>query len=128
MQDVMTPEEYELLIALGGENAQLAEQIKVQQAQADALRQDMPQGQMAGRVYVAPNVLQYAGKLAGDNVARQKQEKAAAYGQTMGANTQQQNRMVMQGILKGNAPTAPATLPEQGADPYSRFRQAGGFA
>lgn len=129
--DVMTPEEYELLLSLGGENQQLTEEMKMQMLQAQQLRQDMPQGQMAGRVYVAPNILQYAGKLAGDNVANQKQKAAAANQRTIGANTQQQNGMIMRGILSGNQPQGPATMPGAapvGEDPYKQFRQAGGFA
>lgn len=128
MQDVMTPEEYELLMSLGGDNAQLEQDMAMQQAMAEQLRQAMPQGQMAGRVYVAPNILQYAGKLAGDKASMIQGNKAREIGRTIGANTQQQNRMVMQGILKGSQPpTAPAQMPEQ-ANPYDQFRRAGGFA
>lgn len=128
MQDVMAPEEYELLMSLGGDNAQLAQDMALQQAQAEALRQDMPQGGMAGRVYVGASPLQFLAKLGTDNVVRKKQEKAAEMGRTMGANTQQQNRMVMQGILKGNQPTPAPAMPEQGANPYEQFRRAGGLA
>lgn len=128
MNDVMTPEEYELLLSLGGDNAQLEQDMAMQQAMAEQLRQSMPQGQMAGRVYVAPNVLQFAGKLAGDKASTIQGNKARESGRAMGANTQQQNRMIMQGILKGNAPTGPAQMPEQYSDPYGRFRQAGDSA
>lgn len=132
MQDVMTPEDYQLLLSLGGENSQLSEEMKMQMLQSEQLRRDTPQGKMAGRVFVAPSITQYASKVMGDKMSYDKQQGALENSRKLGANTQQQNQMIMQGILRGNAPmqrpsmgTAPATMQD---DPYARFRKAGGVS
>lgn len=57
--DEFTPEQLQALIELGIMPEELAG-LDEQLAQADALRgTPMPEGQMAGRVFVAPNPLQY---------------------------------------------------------------------
>lgn len=137
MQDVMTPEDYELLLSLGGENAQLAEEMKMQMLQAEQLRKETPEGRMISGHYVAPSITQFASKMMGDKWAHDKQTAALETSRTAGRNTTQQNQMIMQGILRGNKPLNPsvggtATPPFQQApmqeDPYARFRKAGGLS
>lgn len=57
--DDFTPEQLQALIELGLAPEEM-EALQQQMAQAEALRSsELPQGQMAGRVFVAPNPLQY---------------------------------------------------------------------
>lgn len=125
----MTPEEYQMLLQLGTDNSDLQETIKMQLAQAEALRRGGGLGMRdAGRMTVAPHWLELVGQLAREGVAYNKQESALADRKKMGANTQMQNNLIMQGILaRPKAQPAPFSFqaPQQDEDPYSFFRIGG---
>lgn len=127
MNDVMTPEEYELLLSLGAQSAEVQAAIEQQLAQAERLRAQgqLPQGQMAGRLYVAPNILQYAAALANTKVAGDKERMAAEQRRSVLGNQNQQNQMVMRSILNSNRPNYMQPQPSQPEDPYARFRMGG---
>jgi len=129
MNDVLTPEQYQQLLDMGMDNAQIEAAMEAQKAQANVLRGrgEMPQGAMAGRVFVPPSLFQYAGAMANQKVAGDKDRAAAAQQSAMGKNTSAQNQMVMRAIL-GQGQPMQQPGPDQNADPYARFRRAGGGA
>lgn len=125
MDDVLSPEDYEMLLALGGDNAALDPMITQQMEQAKLLREQgaTPQGQMAGRVFVAPNVLQYAAALGNQYKAKSADKQMQDFQQQQLNNQRRQNEMVMRGIVgrgTGQQPVQPSQ------DPYARFRTDGG--
>ena len=108
--DALTPEQYKMLLELGGQNSEEEAAIKAMLVQADQLREmgETPQGRQAGRLYIPPNPLEYLGALANQNVARQKRDKATEM-QKQGAQRQsEQNRLMMQAILGQQQPQQPA--------------------
>ena len=108
MEDVLTPEEYALLLQLGADNSQLDDAVKMQMLQAEQLRTGAPQMRQAGRVNVAPNALELLGNLAQNKVSYDKQKQAlAGRGQAAG-NMNQQNQMLMQALLRGRGAPQPA--------------------
>lgn len=122
--DAMTPEEYQLLLELGGQNAEDEQTIKMMLAQAEQLRSmgAAPEMRRAGNLYVAPNPLEYLGALANQNVARQKQQRATDMQRTNARRQSQQNSMVTRGILNTQAPqqtTGPGLMPPQQRSPFS---------
>lgn len=129
MNDVLTPEDYAALLQLGSDNAALDPMIAQQMEQAKMLREQgqAPQGQMAGRVYVAPNVLQYAAALGNKYKAGQAEDQLKDFQQQQLGNTRKQNEMVMQGILRGNKPAQPPGM-TPGFNPYEQLKFPGGSA
>lgn len=127
MNDALTPEDYEMLLALGSDNAALDPMIAQQMEQAKLLREQgaTPQGQMAGRVFVAPNVLQYAAALGNQHKAKTADKQMQDFQQQQLNNQRRQNEMVMRGIVGRGAGQQPVQPPQ---DPYARFRTDGGSA
>ena len=75
----MTYEEMMAMIGQGQDAGSLEDQIKMQMAQADQLRQNnVPQMRQAGAVHVAPHPLEVLGGLAREYASNQQQEGAAA--------------------------------------------------
>lgn len=99
--DGLTPEEYMMLLQLGGENSDLETQIALQQAQAKQMRQrgEQPQGGMAGNVFVGPSWTQQLASLAWQKNARDADKGVAESGQKKTANTRAQNEMVTRALL-----------------------------
>lgn len=102
MNDVLTPEQYQQLIQMGGDNAGMEEAIKQQMLIAEQMRAGAKPLEMGGnsRVQVAPSWLQLAGNLAQSKVGYDKQAEAAAGRQTQAQNTTAQNQMLLQALMK----------------------------
>lgn len=109
----ISQEDWARLIALGGDNSNLEAAIKQQLAQAEALAPTPPQMKNAGRVVIAPNVLELLGGLAQRKAQQNLLDQAQAGRTKQTANTNLQNQMIMQAILSGQ-PTAPSSSPVGG--------------
>lgn len=125
MMDVLTPEDYQLLLELGGQNAQDEEAIKMALAQAEQLRAagQTPQMRGNGRMQFAPHPLEYLGAMANQNVARQKEAKATDMRKQGQLRQQQQNAMILRALTQQQQPQQPVAgqglqLPQQ-RSPYS---------
>lgn len=123
--DVLTPEDYQLLLELGGQNAQDEDQIKMILAQAEQLRAAGRAPEMRGnsRMQFAPHPLEYLGAMANQNVARQKETKATDMKKQGTLRQQQQNAMILRALTQQQQPQAPIAgqgmqLPQQ-PSPYS---------
>ncbi len=129
MADTMSPEEYELLVSLGGANQDLSDQVAMQREQAQMLRGGPRAGAggMAGNVYVASNPLQHVGDVLRDKLSMDKMGEARAGMGQMNSNQQQQNQMVLKQLLGRPAGAAPNGSLTGGTapDPYAQFRQGG---
>ena len=114
MNDVLTPEDYELLLSLGGQNAQDADAIKLILSQAEALRAagQTPQMRSAGRAQMAAHPLEFLGALANQNVARQRENKAGSMQKAMGERTNRQNQMVLASLLRQRQQPQPQPQPQ----------------
>lgn len=120
-EEPLSMEEYIKLLELGGQNSELAAQIKQQLAMAEQLRAEAPSMRGNSRIQVAPHFMEYLGGLA-RNRASALQSQAATDSQKRAAqNTNLQNQMIMQGILR--QPRARQQMPGMYADPYERFRR-----
>lgn len=127
MSEPLTPEEYQKLLEIGAQNAQISPRIKMQQEQAKRLRTSggarVGMGGIGGLAQGISQALQLhkAGQL---ESAGQKDES------TMAGNSSQQNNMIMQAILRGSqmnrVPTAtPPINPQTPQDPYGALRTGG---
>lgn len=130
MSEPLTPEEYQKLLEIGAQNAQISPRIKMQQEQAKRLRASggarVGMGGIGGLAQGISQALQLhkAGQL---ESAGQKDEA------TMAGNSSQQNNMIMQAILRGsqmNRAPAPAWQtppfnPQTPQDPYGALRTGG---
>lgn len=108
MQDVMSPEDYELLLQLGGQNAIDEQQIQMMLQQAEQLRNQgaAPEMRGNGRLMIAPNPLEYLGAAANQYAAGQTRKGAMDMQRGMGERQTQQNQRIMQALLRGQQ-TAP---------------------
>lgn len=112
MNEPLTLEQYQELLALGGQNADLDQQMKMQLAQAKMMREGgAPQMREVGRVTVAPHWLELVGGLAKQKVAGDIDKQAMMTGQTRQANVNKQNEMIMRGILGGTPQASTAQGP-----------------
>lgn len=129
MNDVLSPEEYQMLMDLGITNADLEAALEQQSIQADMLRSrgEVPEGRMIGRVFVPPSITQYASALANQKVAGDMGRAITDSKKQMAKNTGTQNTMVMKAILGANQRpgTQAASTP---FDPYADFRRETGGA
>ena len=126
MQDVLTPEQYAQLLQMGGENSDLQDEIKRQMAQAEMLRMNELGGMRGnGRVQVAPHALELLGGLARNWKAGELGKSSAATQKAVNENTQKQNMMIMQGILRGQQQGMPQQGMPQQVNPYDQFRIPG---
>lgn len=89
-------------------NQVLEQQIKL----ANSLRQKMPQGEMAGKVYVAPNALQSLSAAGMNTMANQQGQQAA---QQMGVNANDQQaartaymKALAQALRQNQQPQSPS--------------------
>lgn len=117
MNDALTPEEYARLIQLGGNNEDLDAQIKMQLMQAQQLRPHPLETRSNGRVTTAPHWLELLGNLAQSKVSYDKQNAAQANQSTRNANSQEQRRLMMEGILR---PRPAPTEVQPGMNPFAR--------
>lgn len=111
----LTQEEYEELLALGAQNAQLDPKIKMQQEMAQQMRQNVGTPIRHGG---ASGIVQALGQLAQASVAAKKDRGALADQGLRGQNSARQNQMVMAAILRGQqqppqAATQPVMPPRQ---------------
>ncbi len=102
MQQPLTPEQYQQLLDLGGENSDLATQMQMQMAQAKALRPEAPQMRQVGNVARAPHWMELIGGLAQAKTSNDLNAAAMATGKKQTANRGTQNNLIMQGLFKGN--------------------------
>ena len=119
MNDIMTPEDYQMLLSLGGQNAQDEQVIQQMLAQAEQLRAQgaTPGMRDAGRVRMAAHPLEFLSSMANQGLARQKDKDIMAQRKTMGGRTDTQNQMVLSALLRGRqgmAPQQPPQMPPQG--------------
>lgn len=106
MNEPLTLEQYQQLLALGSENQELDEQIAMQLAQAQAMRsKGAPQMRDAGTFKMAPGALEVLGGIASQGGAALMDSKASQGMKSKRSNTESQNNMILQAILQGARPT-----------------------
>lgn len=110
MNDVLTPEEYQQLLALGARNTDLEDQIMMQMQQAKAMQAQAPQSQQYGRVVVPPNMLNLLGGLAMQKSSMDWDRAATASKQQRTQNISAQNSKILEAILRSKQPV-PSTEP-----------------
>lgn len=110
MNDVMTPEDYELLLSLGSQNSEDEAMIQQMLAQVEQLRAagQAPGMRGNGSVQTAAHPLEFLAALANQNVARQKMEGVTGKRKEMSGRTNRQNQMVTAALLRRNAPATQA--------------------
>jgi hypothetical protein len=92
MDTPMSYEDLQAILELGGQNAQDAETMKMQQAQAQFLRQNAMRGGRTPLEVLGNTALGFAGI--------QKDKNSTALSRSMGDRTQQQNTAVLRGLFK----------------------------
>lgn len=111
-QDPMDAEEYQRLLALGSENQGLDDAIKMQMAQAAAMRHGgAPQLREAGKLVVAPHWMELLGSLAKEKVAGDLSRSSADKQRAMRGNTQTQNEAILRAILGQGQQPQPNAAP-----------------
>ena len=101
----MTYEEMMAMIGQGQENAGLEEQIKMQLAQAQALRSaGAPEMRQAGRVMVAPHPLELLAGLAQQYAGKDLQDQAMKSSGDIRANKQAQFAAMLRQMAGGGQP------------------------
>lgn len=124
---VLTPEEYEMLVQMGGTNAGLQGDIETQRAMAERLRGMSPLNMRGNsRMQVAPHGLEAIANIMGNYKAGKAEDAMKENQAAFNQNQSTQNAMIMRAILgqrgmQGAAPAAP-TSP---ADPYAAMRAGG---
>ena len=115
--DPMADEEYyRRILQLGNDNQGIDQGVRMQLAQADAMRKGAaPQMREAGRLVVAPNIVELLGGLARTKTATDLQKQATQGMGTMRQNTMDQNMMFLHKLLGAQQPApqpngAPGTL------------------
>jgi len=101
MNGFLSPEEMEQFLSLGSQNQQDSDAIKQMQAQAGFLREmgAAPQMRDTGRYKMASHPLEFLGGLAMQYGAKRKGDQAADLGKQQNLRTQQQNAMMLRGIM-----------------------------
>ena len=103
MNEVMSPEDYQMLLQLGGQNTQDAAsmQAMLQQAQDLRARNQAPEMRGSGRGYqTAAHPLEHLSAMLGQGLAHRKDQGAFDLQKGMGARTDQQNQMVLASLLR----------------------------
>lgn len=108
--------EHELIqmIMLGQQNAGLEDEIQRQQAMADQLRTDAPEMRQAGRVTVAPNIMEYVGGMAKNFASGQLGQQAAAGKKQVIGNQQTQMIDFLKALTQKQSTPAPQPQMPQG--------------
>ena len=102
MNEPLTLEQYQQLLALGSENEGLDQEIAMQLAQAKSMRdRGAPQLRDAGTFKVAPGAIETLGGIANQGGAAFMDSKAKAGMKARTGNTSAQNNMLLQAILGG---------------------------
>jgi hypothetical protein len=102
MNEPLTMEQYQQLLALGSENEGLDQEIAMQLAQAKAMRdRGAPQLRDAGTFKMAPGALETLGGIASQGGAAFMDSKAKEGMKSRSNNTSAQNNMLLQAILSG---------------------------
>ena len=100
MNQSLTPEEYQQLLDLGGQNEEAQQLMVQQQRQAQGLRQgNRPQMRNAGNMNVAPHWLELAGGLAKEYQAGKLDKGVAASTKEQAMRKQQQNAMMLRALM-----------------------------
>lgn len=114
-QDPMTQEEYEKqkeLLGLGTQNANLEDAIKMQMAQAAALRHGgAPQLREAGKLVVAPHWMELLGSLAKEKVAGDLSRSSSAKQAIMRGNENTQKEALLAALYKQQQMAQPNAAP-----------------
>lgn len=103
MNEVMSPEDYQMLLQLGGQNTQDAASVQsmLQQAQNLRARNQAPEMRGSGRGYqTAAHPLEHLSAMLGQGLAHRKDQGAFDLQKGMGARTDQQNQMVLASLLR----------------------------
>lgn len=125
MSEPLTPEEYQKLLELAGQNDELAQQLAVQMQQAKNMREGVqsPQLRQAGRVVVAPHWMEALGGIAQQGAIARKDRSMEENRRKQANNRSLQNQMIMQSILKSTQPpptvAGPGLMPPKQPSPYS---------
>lgn len=98
--EVLTPEEYELILSGGTANASLKRAMELQQRQAEALRAGAPEGQMVSGRYVAPHLMQYVGNAAKEFMSQRALQQAQKSGQGIDESQGRQNALILKALLR----------------------------
>lgn len=128
MNEVMSPEDYQMLLQLGGQNTQDAASMQAMLQQAQNLRasNQAPEMRGSGRGYqTAAHPLEHLSAMLGQGLAHRKDQGALDLQKGMGARTAQQNQMVLASLLRQrqqpqaqpNPFQAPSGAQMQGIDP-----------
>jgi len=106
MQEPLSEEEYRMLREYGALNEDADRQMQQQMAMAKMLRQgNAPQMRQAGGIAKAPHWLELIGGLAREKAAGMQDKQAGITSSQMARRKQQQNEMVMRGLLgRGGGP------------------------
>lgn len=116
MNEVMSPEDYQMLLQLGGQNTQDAAsmQAMLQQAQDLRARNQAPEMRGSGRGYqTAAHPLEHLSAMLGQGLAHRKAQGALDVQKGMGARTDQQNQMVLASLLRQRQQPQPQPNPLQ---------------
>lgn len=103
MNEVMSPEDYQMLLQLGGQNTQDAASVQSMLAQAQNLRarNQAPEMRGSGRGYqTAAHPLEHLSAMLGQGLAHRKDQGAFDLQKGMGERTNQQNQMVLASLLR----------------------------
>jgi hypothetical protein len=120
----MTQQQYAQLLMLGGDNAKLEEQMKLQLAQAAAMQPGELRTRGNGRVLKAPNPIELLGNLAQEKTAFDLQGRALKAANQRTTNQTTQNQAILQAIMaqqqaQPQQPAGNGFMPPQQRSPYS---------
>ena len=109
MNEPLSQAEYEELLALGGENSQLAAELEQQRALAERLRagygaQDLAPMRGNSRVQVGASPFEVGANVMRNYKAGQVDQQIQAGNAQMNSNTNRQNQAVMRAILNQGQP------------------------
>lgn len=116
MNEVMSPEDYQMLLQLGGQNTQDAASVQSMLAQAQNLRarNQAPEMRGSGRGYqTAAHPLEHLSAMLGQGLAHRKDQGALDLQKGMGERTNQQNQMVLASLLRQRQQPQPQPNPLQ---------------
>lgn len=110
----LSPEEMQVLMELITQGQQAGaeqENIKRQYAQADAMRGKAPAMRDTGRMTVAPSWMELLGGLAGEAASTKLGQKAEKRQRDLGASTAEQNRKLLEVLMKTMQSNQPQAVP-----------------
>lgn len=105
------------LISLGGDNAALEEQMKMQLAQAEAIRPQAPRMRGNSRIQMAPGIMELLGGLAQQKTYGDLQAAAMKKSGQMAGNQTTQNQAILKAIMTQQQPQAAAPVGGSGFMP-----------